>query len=83
MGLLKSISIKALEDGIPSFHPILSAIGTPTYNLAKFCDQLLKPLTSNDYIIKDSFSFTKEVLDFDGSCFVASFDIKSLSPTYL
>ena len=37
---------KALEDGIPSFRPILSAIGTPKYKLAKFCDQLLKPLTS-------------------------------------
>ena len=46
---------KALEDGIPSLRPILAAIGTPTYNLAKFCDQLLKPLTSNDYAIKDSF----------------------------
>ena len=45
--------IKTLEDGIPSFCPIVSAIGTPTYNLAKFCDQLLKPLTSNDYTIKD------------------------------
>ena len=56
---------KALEDGTPSFRPILSAIGTPTYKLAKFCDQLLKPLTSNDYKIKDSFSFAKEVLDFD------------------
>ena len=69
---------KALEDGTPSFRPILSAIGTPTYNLAKFCDQLLKPLTSNDYTIKDSFSFAKEVLDFYASCFMASFDIKSL-----
>ena len=69
---------KTLEDGIPSFGAILSAIGTPTYNLAKFCDQLLKPLTSNDYTIRDSFSFTKEVLDFDASCFMASCDIKSL-----
>ena len=69
---------KALEDGTPSFRPILSAIGTPTYNLAKFCDQLLKPLTSNDYTIKDSSSFAKEILGFDASCFMASFDIKSL-----
>ena len=59
---------KALEDGIPFFCPILSPIGTPTYNLAKFCNQLLKPLTSNDYKMKDSFSFAKEVLDFDASC---------------
>ena len=83
---------KALEDGAPSFRPILSVIGTPTYNLAKFCDQLMKPLTRNDYAINDSFSFTKEVLgfdascfmaakevlDFDASCFMASFHIKSI-----
>ena len=25
---------KTLQDGIPSFRPILSAIGTPTYKLA-------------------------------------------------
>ena len=29
---------KALENGIPLFHLILSA-GTPTYKLAKFCGQ--------------------------------------------
>ena len=70
--------IKTLEDGIPSFCPIVSAIGTPTYNLAKFCDQLLKPLTNIDYLTKDSSSFVEQVLDFDTSCFMASFDIKSL-----
>ena len=48
---------KALEDGIPSFRPILSAIGTPTYKLTKFCDQLLKPLTINEYTIKLFFTF--------------------------
>ena len=69
---------KALEDEISSFHPIVSAIGTPTYKLAKFCDQLLKPLTNNEYTIKDSFSFAKEVLEFDASLFMASFDIKPL-----
>ena len=69
---------KALEDGIPSFRPILSAIGTPAYKLPKFWDQLLKPLTNNEYLIKDSFSFAKEALEFDASLFMASFDIKSL-----
>ena len=48
---------KALEDGIPSFRPILLTIGTPTCNLAKFCDQLLKPRTGSYYKIKDSFLF--------------------------
>ena len=68
---------KALEDGIPSFWPILSAIGTPTYKIARFCDQLLKPLTNNEYTLKNSFSFAK-VLELDSSLFMASFDIKSL-----
>ena len=69
---------KALVDGIPSFQPIFSAIVTPTYKLIKFCDQLLKPRTKNEYTIKDSFSFAKEVLEFHASLFMASFDIKSL-----
>ena len=69
---------KALEDGVPSFRQILSAIETPTYKLATFCDQLLKPLTNNDYTIKDSFSFAKKVLEFNASLFMASLDIKSL-----
>ena len=69
---------KSIEDGIPSFRRILSAIGTP-YKLAKFCDQLLNSLTNNEYTIKDCFSFAKDVLEFDSSLFMASFDIKSLS----
>ena len=60
------------------FCPILSAIGTPTYKLTKFCDQLLKPLTKNEYTIKDYSSFANEVLGFNASLFMASFDIKSL-----
>ena len=32
---------KALEEGITSFHPIISAIGPFTYNPARFCHQLL------------------------------------------
>ena len=69
---------KALEDGIASFRLTLSAIGRTTYKLAKFCDELLKPLTNNEYTIKDSFSLAKEILEFDVLLFVASFDIKSL-----
>ena len=60
------------------FSQFFSAIGTPTYKLAKFCEQLLKPLTNNEYKIKTSFSFAKEVLEFHASLFMASFDIKSL-----
>ena len=69
---------KALDDGIPTFRPILSAIGTPTYKLAKFCDKLLKPITTNGYTIKDSFLIAKEVEEFDPNFIIAKFDVKSL-----
>ena len=39
---------------------------------------LLAPLTSNEYTIKDSFSFTEELLTFDSNLVLASFEIESL-----
>ena len=45
---------KIVTDGLPSFRPILSAIGPPTYRLAKFLVPLLEPLTTNVYTIKHS-----------------------------
>ena len=50
----------------------------PTYKLAKFCDKLLKPITFNECIIKDSFSFAKRVDEFDPNVVLASFYVKSL-----
>ena len=44
----------------------------------KFFVPLLAPLTSNEYTIKDSFSFSKELLTFDSNLVLASFDIESL-----
>ena len=38
---------KHIIDNCPSFWPILSAINTPTYNLAKFLVPILSPLTVN------------------------------------
>ena len=56
-GLCKIHKRKENENDIPPFRPILSAIGTCTYNLAKFFVPLLKDLTLNEYNVKDSFSF--------------------------
>ena len=39
----------------PPFRPILSAIGTVSYNLAKFLVSILEPLTKNQFVCKDSF----------------------------
>ena len=69
---------KTVTDGLPSFRPILSAIGTPTYKLAKFLVPILEPLTTNEYTIKDSFTFAEELQSFDLKLVMASFDIESL-----
>ena len=72
--------------GLPKVHkpecplrPILSAIGTHNYNLAKFLVPLLTPITMSEFCVKDSFSFAKELADLSFiDCIMASFDVKSL-----
>ena len=69
---------KPIKDGVPPFRPILSDIDTPTYKIAKFFVPLPPLLTSNEYTIKDSFTFSEELLTFDSNLVMASFDIDSL-----
>ena len=69
---------KAIVDTCPPFRPILSAIGTPTYKIAKFLVPVLNCLTVNGFTIKDSFAFAKEIVDQDSSLFMASLDVDSL-----
>ena len=51
---------------------------TPIYKLAKFLAPILEPLTTNEYTIKDSFTFAEELQSFDSKLVMASFDIESL-----
>ena len=44
---------KQQVDDCPLFSPILSALQTHTYNLAKFLVAILNPLTKNEYTVKD------------------------------
>ncbi|XP_057302827.1 uncharacterized protein LOC130636990 [Hydractinia symbiolongicarpus] len=69
---------KSIVNGSPPFRPILSAIDTPTYNLAKFLVPLLAPLTVNEYTVFSSFSFAEEISKQDSSLFMASLDVDSL-----
>ena len=69
---------KIVTDNLPSFRTILSAIGTPTYKLAKFLVPILEPLTTNEYTIKDSFTLAEELQGFDSKLVMPSFDIESL-----
>ena len=56
---------KDIIDNCPPFQPILSAINTSTYKLAKFLAPILKSLTSNEYTVKDSFAFAEEIVKQD------------------
>ena len=63
---------------VPPFSQILSAIGIWSYNLAKLFVPILRQVTVNEYTVKDSFSFCKEILDQDPNLFMVSFDNQSL-----
>ena len=69
---------KIVIDNNLKFRPILSAIDTPVYKLAKLLVPILSPLTVNDYTVKDPFSFAEEVVNFDHGLFMASLDVGSL-----
>ena len=77
-GLCKVHKEVPVGDRCPPFRPILSAIGTASYNLAKFLVPLLAPLTTNQYVCKDSFSFATEVRNQNPDLYMASFDVDSL-----
>ena len=58
--------------GLPKIHkpnmplrPILFSVNHYSYKLAKFFIPLLTPLTTNPFIITDSFSFVQELLNSD------------------
>ena len=73
--------------GLPKIHkpnnplrPIISSIGTFSYNLAKFLVPIIDPLTRNEYTIGNASEFIKELcnLQMPRSAILASFDIESL-----
>ena len=66
---------KAIVDVCPPFRPILSAIGTPTYKIAKFLVPILSCLTINDFTVKDSFSVAKEIVEQDSNFYMGSLDV--------
>ena len=85
--LFASGSLPGVLYGLPKIHkqdcpirPILSATGTFNYNTAKFLVPILDPLTHNEYTVKNSIEFSKELnsLQLPEPYFLASFDVKSL-----
>ena len=69
---------KAITEVCPPFRPILSAIGTPSYKLAKFLVPKLSSVTFNEFTVKDSFAFAEEIVHQDSKLFMGSLDVDSL-----
>ena len=69
---------KPIVDNLPKFRPILSAINIPGYNLAKVLILILEPLINNEFTVKDSFSFAKEITTYGSSLYMASLDVEFL-----
>ena len=69
---------KQLVNGFPKLRPILSAINTPTYKLAKFLVGIMAPLTTDEFTVKDTFSFAHEIRSQDSTKRMSSFDVDAL-----
>ena len=74
----RSSSFGVLYGLCPPLRPILSAIKTPSYNLAKFLVPLIEPITKNNFTVKNSFEFSKEICKQNPEYFMASLDVESL-----
>ena len=66
-GILYSLCkvYETLVRGLPKVRPILSVIGTGSYNVAKFLIPILAPNVNGPFSIINSFNFNKEILDED------------------
>ena len=53
-------------------------MNTPTYKVGKFLEPILKPLTINEFTVKDSFHFAEEIVDQQPDFFMGSLDVNSL-----
>ena len=69
---------KPLADGFPKYRPIISQIGSPTYQIAKYLLEFVKPYTSNEYTVKDTFEFVSMLDDKDHRLVMGSLDVESL-----
>ena len=69
---------KPLVNSFPKLNSILSALNTGTYKCPNFFVLLLRYLTSNQFILKDSFEITKILGDQEAGLFISSLDIDSL-----
>ena len=69
---------KVPKPGCP-FRPIVSSVNTYNYNLASYLVRILQPISTNQFTIKDSFSFADWAKTFNhNNEIMCSFDVSSL-----
>ena len=63
-----------------AMRPILSTTGTYNHALAKWLDEKVKQLSTNEYTISDVFNFAEDIkhLKLDGNVFLVSYDVTAL-----
>ena len=74
------VSVKYIKtvDRCPPFRYILLAIGMPSYKIAKFLFPRMKFITPNEFTVKDTFCFAKEIVEQYSSFVMGSLDVNSL-----
>ena len=82
-----SAAVPGILYGLPKVHkannplrPIMSAINTYNYKLAKFLVPILQPIACNEYTINSTQEFANfiKTLRYEGNMYLASFDVTSL-----
>ena len=69
---------KIHKPGCP-FRPIVSSVNTYNFNLASYLVRILQPISTNQFTIKDSFSFADWAKTFNhNNEIMCSFDVSSL-----
>ena len=67
-----------LKNRLQPFIPILPAIGTPAYKLAKFLVPIFSGIIQNEFTLQDFFTFVDEILTQDSDLYRASLDVDAL-----
>ena len=65
------------SDTFPKLRPIVSSIGTFSYDLARFLCDLLSSVVPDDYSCKDTFSFASQIKNLCGK-FLVFYNVTSL-----
>ena len=62
----------------PPLRPIISQIGTPTYEMAKNLNDILCPYMTTNHVIQSTLKFTGIARSFDNNGYLASLGMESL-----